>query len=85
MLDSELVDHVWDRLLASDEAQKLIERIAEAPELRAAIASQGVGLLRDIGRQIRGTSPAASTTASSASSRRLIGRPRTQSRPTTSA
>ncbi len=53
VLDSPLVDHVWDRLLASDEAQKLIERIAEAPELRAAIAAQGVGLLRDIGRQVR--------------------------------
>jgi uncharacterized RDD family membrane protein YckC len=53
VLDSELVDHVWDRLLASDEAQKLVERIAAAPEIRQAIASQGVGLLDDIGRQIR--------------------------------
>ncbi len=53
VLDSELVDHVWDRLLASDEAQKLVERIAEAPEVRAAIASQGVGLIEDIGRQVR--------------------------------
>jgi len=53
VLDSQLVDHVWDRLLASDEAQRLIERIAAAPEVRAAIASQGVGLLDDIGRQIR--------------------------------
>ena len=53
VLDSELVDVVWDRLLASDEAQKLVERIAAAPEVRAAIASQGVGLLDDIGRQIR--------------------------------
>ncbi len=53
VLDSELVDHVWDRLLASDEAQKLVERIAAAPEVRAAIASQGVGLLDDIGRQVR--------------------------------
>ena len=53
VLDSELVDHVWDRLLASDEAQKLVERIAEAPEMRAAIASQGVGLIEDIGREIR--------------------------------
>jgi len=29
-----------------------VERIAEAPEVRQAIASQGVGLLGDIGRQI---------------------------------
>ena len=54
VLDSELVDHVWDHLLASDEAQKLVERIAEAPEVRAAIAAQGVGLISDLGRQVRG-------------------------------
>lgn len=51
-VDSELVDTVWQRLLASDEAQKLVERIAQAPEVRAAIASQGVGFLDDIRREI---------------------------------
>jgi uncharacterized RDD family membrane protein YckC len=51
-LDSELVDEVWRRLLASQQTQQLVERIAEAPEVRAAIASQGVGLLGDIGRQV---------------------------------
>ena len=52
-LDSQTVDRVWDHLLASDEVQRLVERIAEAPEIRAAIASQGFGLVEDIGRQIR--------------------------------
>jgi uncharacterized RDD family membrane protein YckC len=52
-LDSELVDRVWQRVLSSDETQKLIERIAEAPELRAAIAAQGVGFIEDLGRQLR--------------------------------
>jgi uncharacterized RDD family membrane protein YckC len=51
-LDSELVDEVWRRLLASDEAQRLVERIAEAPELRAAISAQSVGMIEDIGRTI---------------------------------
>ena len=51
-MDSELVDEVWRRLLASDQAQQLVERIAEAPEVRAAISAQGVGLLGDIGRTI---------------------------------
>jgi uncharacterized RDD family membrane protein YckC len=51
-LDSELVDQVWRRLLASEEAQQLVERIAEAPELRAAISAQGVGLIGDVGRTI---------------------------------
>jgi uncharacterized RDD family membrane protein YckC len=51
-MDSELVDEVWRRLLASEQAQQLIERIAEAPEVRAAISAQGVGLLDDVGRAI---------------------------------
>jgi uncharacterized RDD family membrane protein YckC len=51
-MDSELVDEVWRKLLASEEAQQLVERIAGAPELRAAISAQGAGLLEDIGRTI---------------------------------
>ena len=54
MLDSQLVDKLVDRLLDSDEIQKLIKRIAEAPEIRTALTSQGVGLLEDLGRQVRG-------------------------------
>jgi uncharacterized RDD family membrane protein YckC len=52
-LDSEQFDHLWARLLASDEAQRLVERIAEAPEVRAAVTAQGVGLIEDLGRQLR--------------------------------
>jgi uncharacterized RDD family membrane protein YckC len=51
-LDSELVDEVWRRLLASDEAQRLVERIAEAPEIRAAISAQSVGMIEDVGHTI---------------------------------
>lgn len=51
-IDSELVDELWRRLLASEEAQQLVERIAGAPELRAAISAQGAGLLQDVGRAI---------------------------------
>jgi uncharacterized RDD family membrane protein YckC len=54
-LDSEMVDEVWQRLLASDEAQRLVERIAEAPELRAAISAQSKGLISDIGNTIGNT------------------------------
>lgn len=53
-LDSEMVDRVWARLLAGDETQRLVERIAEAPELRAAIAAQSVGVLEDLAQQARG-------------------------------
>jgi uncharacterized RDD family membrane protein YckC len=54
-LDSEMVDEVWRRLLASDEAQRLVERIAEAPEIRAAISAQSVGFIEDIGHTIGDT------------------------------
>ncbi len=52
IVDSELIDRLWARILESDETQRLIERIAEAPEVRAAIASQGLGLVDDIGRGV---------------------------------
>jgi len=51
-LDSEMVDEVWRRMLASDEAQRLVERIAEAPEIRAAISAQSVGFIEDIGHTV---------------------------------
>lgn len=54
-LDSEMVDEVWRRLLASEEAQRLVERIAEAPELRAAISAQSVGFIEDVGHTIGNT------------------------------
>jgi uncharacterized RDD family membrane protein YckC len=51
-LDSEVADRVWAEILASPKAQMLVERIAEAPEVRAAIAQQGVGLITDVGRRL---------------------------------
>ena len=52
-LDSQAADRIWAEILASDKAQMLVERVAEAPEVRAAIAQQGLGLLGDIGLQVR--------------------------------
>jgi uncharacterized RDD family membrane protein YckC len=52
-LQSPAVEESWDRLLASDEAQRLVQRIAEAPEIRAAIAAQSAGLLEEIARQVQ--------------------------------
>jgi uncharacterized RDD family membrane protein YckC len=51
-IDSQVADRVWEDILASDKAQMLVERIAEAPEVRVALATQGFGLITDIGRQI---------------------------------
>ena len=51
-LDSQVADRIWGEILASDKSQMLVERIAEAPEVRAAIAEQGVGLITDVGRRL---------------------------------
>jgi uncharacterized RDD family membrane protein YckC len=56
LLDNETTKQVWDKVLESEEAQKLVERVAEAPEVRAAIASQGIGLLADLRRGVRSAS-----------------------------
>ncbi len=75
-LDSEVVNQAWDRLLASEEVQKLVERIAEAPEVRAAIASQGAGLVSDLGRQVRRIADRFDS-GLERFVRRVIGKPRT--------
>jgi uncharacterized RDD family membrane protein YckC len=51
-IDSEMLERVWGRVLESDELQKTIERVAESPEVRSAIASQGFGLIDDIGGEL---------------------------------
>lgn len=48
-LESEVAEQAWGEVLASREVQMLIERIAEAPEIRTAIAAQGAGLVTDVG------------------------------------
>ncbi len=49
ILASDAADQAWAEVLESEQAQKLVERIAGAPEIRAAIASQSAGLITDIG------------------------------------
>ena len=51
-LDTELADRVWTEVLASEKAQMLVERVAEAPEVRAAITEQGAGLVTDVGHRL---------------------------------
>jgi uncharacterized RDD family membrane protein YckC len=48
-LDSEAGERIWAEVLASEQTQMLVERIAGAPEIRAAIAAQSAGLITDIG------------------------------------
>ncbi len=49
VLDSAAAEQAWDEVLASEQAQMLVERIAGAPEIRAAVAAQTGGLVTDIG------------------------------------
>jgi uncharacterized RDD family membrane protein YckC len=49
VLESDAAEGVWTEFLQSDQAQALVERIAGAPEIRAAIESQGAGLITDMG------------------------------------
>jgi uncharacterized RDD family membrane protein YckC len=75
-LDSEMVDEVWRRLLASDETQRLVERIAEAPELRAAISAQSVGFIEDVGHTIGNVSRRADDSVERVARRALFRRRR---------
>jgi len=49
VLQSDAAGQAWTEFLESEQAQMLVERIAAAPEIRAAIASQSAGLITDIG------------------------------------
>ncbi len=49
VLESDAGEQVWAEVLASDQAQMLVERVAGAPEIRAAITAQSAGLITDIG------------------------------------
>lgn len=51
-LESETAEAVWSEVLESEQVQMLIERIARAPEVRAAIAAQGAGLIKDAGLRL---------------------------------
>jgi uncharacterized RDD family membrane protein YckC len=80
LLDNETAKRVWDKVLESDEAQKLVERVAEAPELRAAIASQGIGLVEDLRRGVRRAARRADTVIEDAA-RHLLRREKRERRP----
>jgi uncharacterized RDD family membrane protein YckC len=80
LLKTDTANRVWDKVLESDEAQKLVERVAEAPEVRAAITSQGIGLLEDLRRGVRSASRHIDTLLENGA-RRLFRRPRRDRRP----
>jgi uncharacterized RDD family membrane protein YckC len=80
LLDNDTTKRVWDKVLESDEAQKLVERVAEAPEVRAAIASQGIGLVEDLRRGVRRASRRIDTVLENGA-RRVLRRVRRDRRP----
>jgi len=80
LLKTDTANRVWDKVLESDEAQKLVERVAEAPEVRAAITSQGIGLLEDLRRGVRRASRRIDTALENGG-RRVLRKPRRERRP----
>jgi uncharacterized RDD family membrane protein YckC len=80
LLRTDAANRVWDKVLESDEAQKLVERVAEAPEVRAAIASQGIGLIEDLRRGVRRASRRIDTVIENGA-RRLLRRHQRERRP----
>jgi uncharacterized RDD family membrane protein YckC len=80
LLKSDTANRVWDKVLESDEAQKLVERVAEAPEVRAAITSQGIGLLEDLRRGVRRASRRIDTVVENGA-RRFFRKERRERRP----
>jgi uncharacterized RDD family membrane protein YckC len=80
LLDNQTTKRVWDKVLESDEAQKLVERVAEAPEVRAAITSQGIGLLEDLRRGVRSAARRVDTTLERIA-RGILRRPQRERRP----
>jgi uncharacterized RDD family membrane protein YckC len=80
LLKTDTANRVWDKVLESDEAQKLVERVAEAPEVRAAITSQGIGLVEDLRRGVRSASRRVDTLIENAA-RKLLRRPVRDRRP----
>ena len=80
LLKTDTANRVWDKVLESDEAQKLVERVAEAPEVRAAITSQGIGLLEDLRRGVRKASRQVDTVVENGA-RRVLRKPRRERRP----
>jgi uncharacterized RDD family membrane protein YckC len=80
LLKSDTANRVWDKVLESDEAQKLVERVAEAPEVRAAITSQGIGLVEDLRRGVRRASRRVDMVIENGA-RRVLRKPRRERRP----
>src|SRR3954470_10817926 len=80
LLKSDTANRVWDKVLESDEAQKLVERVAEAPEVRAAITSQGIGLVEDLRRGVRRATRRVDTVLENGARRPPRSRPRARNR-----
>ncbi|HTX09982.1 MAG TPA: hypothetical protein VME22_15285 [Solirubrobacteraceae bacterium] len=74
LFDSGLIDHVFERLLASESLWHMIDEIAASPAVTAAISQQGLGFADEVGDQVRSRSRKADDWMER-TARRLIGRP----------
>ena len=73
VIGSELSQHAVDRLLSSDELDRLVSAVARSPQVREALALQSAGLVNDVGSAVR-TRAAAADSLLERVAQRLIGR-----------
>ena len=73
LFDSGLLDHLFERLLASESLWNLVDEIAGSPAVTAAISQQGLGFADQVGDQMRDRSRKADDWMERAA-RRLVGR-----------
>lgn len=78
IIDSDLTDRIWGRILDSDETQLLIEKIASSPEIRSAVAAQGIGLVDQIGAGVASVSRPVDSIVERVAWRATFRKPRTE-------
>jgi len=68
-----LVDELTNRLLASDQLQRIVTHVARSPEVREALAAQSVGMADEVAGAVRSRADRADETAERVA-RRLLRR-----------
>jgi hypothetical protein len=74
-LESELMRATTEQLLDSEEMTRIVERVANSPELRSAVAAQSVGLADEVAEQVRVRAAAGDDVAERLARRLLRRRP----------
>ena len=75
VMKSRLVDDLTDRVLVSDELQRVVTQVAQSPAIRSAIAASSAGLAVEVAGQVRTRTVGADATVERAARRLLRRKP----------